>query len=394
MSAAQSPPPTDHAGNRAGNDAELDVDNDRRLDLLRRWLAGLQTRTSRSSSATPEVLGLQLHTLRPASSDASFRRYFRIDCAAPTRSVIAMDAPPKHEDCDRFVAVAALLRGAAVNTPRILAADQVQGFMLLTDLGSTTYLDALDGGCAAEPLYADALAALLRIQRAARPAFLPEYDRDRLDAELRLFPQWFVTRHCRQALSSAELQALETVYAQLLERALAQPRVIVHRDFHVRNLMHVAPLAKATAGALPGEPDHHDNPGVLDFQDAVYGPITYDLVSLLRDAYVAWDEARQLDWAIRYWEQARAAGLPVAGESGDFAAFWQDFEWMGLQRHLKILGIFARLHHRDGKPRYLADLPRVFDYALLTARRYAALTPLARLLERLAASLPRAACST
>ena len=195
----------------------------------------------------------------------------------------------------------------------------------------------------------------------------------------------------------------------MLECALAQPRVIVHRDFHVRNLMCVAPAGN-TAAAAPsgrGDPDrparvdradhvdhaghaeHQDNPGVLDFQDAVYGPITYDLVSLLRDAYVAWDEARQLDWATRYWEQARAASLPVAG---DFGAFWQDFEWMGLQRHLKILGIFARLHHRDGKPRYLADLPRVFNYALLTARRYAALAPLARLLERLAASLPRAGC--
>jgi N-acetylmuramate 1-kinase len=319
-----------------------------RLAQLRQWLEG--------------VLGSASFDLAPASGDASFRRYFRVTLpSGATR--IAMDAPPEREDCRPFVHAAGLLHEAGVHVPAIHAESLPLGFLLLSDLGSTTYLQALDSA-SADRLYGHAIAALVRIQAASTPGPLPEYSRTLLFAELRLFPDWYVSRQLGRELSAAQRTALDGAFALLLENNLAQPKVFVHRDYHSRNLMVCEPC-----------------PGILDFQDAVYGPITYDLVSLLRDAYIEWDEERVLDWAIVYWDAARKAGLPVAG---DFAAFYRDFEWMGAQRQLKVLGIFARLCHRDGKEAYLKDQPLVMRYLRRTCVRYAELAPLADLLGELA----------
>jgi aminoglycoside/choline kinase family phosphotransferase len=296
----------------------------------------------------------------PASSDASFRRYWRVHLDDET--FIAMDAPPEHEDCRPFVHVAQLFEAAGVNVPKILAQDLDRGFLLLTDLGRDTYLDQLTEENA-DRLYRDANEALIKIQLASAPHLLPDYDEALLLREMRLFPEWYVKRHLGRELSADQQAALESAFALILERALAQPRVFVHRDYHSRNLM-----------------VHDPNPGILDFQDAVYGPITYDLVSLYKDAYIAWDEAQVLDWVIRYWERAKQEGLPVAA---DFAEFYRDFEWMGVQRHLKVLGIFARLWHRDGKDAYLQSLPVVLDYLRRACERYRALHPLLRLLDEL-----------
>jgi N-acetylmuramate 1-kinase len=319
-----------------------------RLAQLRQWLEG--------------VLGSASFDLAPASGDASFRRYFRVTLpSGATR--IAMDAPPEREDCRPFVHAAGLLHDAGVHVPAIHAESLPLGFLLLSDLGSTTYLQALDSA-SADRLYGHAIAALVRIQAASTPGPLPEYSRALLFAELCLFPDWYVSRQLRRELSAAQRAVLDGAFAVLLENNLAQPKVFVHRDYHSRNLMVCEPC-----------------PGILDFQDAVYGPITYDLVSLLRDAYIEWDEERVLDWAIVYWDAARKAGLPVAG---DFAAFYRDFEWMGAQRQLKVLGIFARLCHRDGKEAYLKDQPLVMRYLRRTCARYAELAPLADLLGELA----------
>jgi aminoglycoside/choline kinase family phosphotransferase len=314
--------------------------------------------------------------LAPASSDASFRRYFRVSLdreAHGARTLIAMDAPPPQEDCRPFVHVARLLAEAGVHAPRVLAQDLDRGFLLLTDLGGTTYLDELTARgpsdpVAAKPLYLDAIDALVRWQSATREGELPPYDRALLRRELDLFPDWYLAKHLGIALDGSQREALEGAFSLVLANNLAQPRVYVHRDYHSRNLMVASP-----------------NPGVLDFQDAVAGPVTYDLVSLLRDAYVAWDEEVQLDWAARYWERARRAGLPV---DADFGTFWRDFEWMGVQRQLKVLGIFARLAHRDGKPGYLADMPRVMAYLRGACRRYHALEPLLRLVDAIEGRVP------
>ena len=320
------------------------------------------------------TLGMPLADFAPASADASFRRYFRLTLDAPlaraagARTLIAMDAPPANEDCRPYVHVARLLRAAGVNAPEVMAGDLDRGFLLLTDLGDVTYLAALADVDAAPRLYADAIGALVRWQRASREDELPPYDETLLARELALFPDWYVARHLGVTLTGAQQQTLAHAFRLVLDRNLAQPRVYVHRDYHSRNLMVASP-----------------SPGVLDFQDAVHGPITYDLCSLLRDAYIAWDEERQIDWAIRYWEQARAARLPV---DRDFAGFWRDFEWMGVQRQLKVLGIFARLHHRDGKAGYLADMPRVMAYLRGACARYAALAPLLALLDELERRTP------
>jgi hypothetical protein len=362
----------------------LPAPDPRRQELVA-WLEDLAARE-------PAARGLQPQSLRPASSDASFRRYFRIDCAAPVReahgraagevtagSMIAMDAPPPHEDCRPYVHVAQLLQARGVNTPLVIASDIGRGFLLLSDLGTTTYADAL-----AQPradvagLYADALAALVRLQQAPAgtgdaASGLPPYDRARLMAELRLFPDWYLARHFGKALEERERTELEAVFETLIEAALAQGQVLVHRDYHCRNLMDLRDLRSA------GGRMRLANPGVLDFQDAVIGPVTYDLVSLLRDAYVEWPEDRQIDWAARYWDQARRAGLPVPQR---FDLFWRDLEWMGLQRSLKVLGIFARLCYRDGKSRYLGDLPVVLRHTQRVAERYDVFSGLARLLDR------------
>jgi N-acetylmuramate 1-kinase len=317
-----------------------------RLQALQHWLG--------------HVMQSDAFDLAPASSDASFRRYFRATFNG--RHYIVMDAPPAHEDCRPFVHVAALFGEAGAHVPRVLAQDLEQGFLLLTDLGSTTYLSVLDEA-RAHALYLDANAALIKIQLASRAGSLPEYDRSLLLRELSLFPDWYISKHLRLILDQNQLQALQTVFERILANNLGQAKVYVHRDYHSRNLMVSDP-----------------NPGVLDFQDAVYGPITYDLVSLYKDAYIRWDEERVLDWVIRYWEAARAARLPV---STDFYAFYRDFEWMGAQRHIKVLGIFARLFHRDGKDGYLKDMPLVMDYLRGTCERYSELNPLARLLDDL-----------
>lgn len=298
-------------------------------------------------------------SLSPASEDASFRRYFRATLD-DGRSFVAMDAPPGKEDCRPFVHVARLLAEAGVHAPRIHAQDLEQGFLLLSDLGSTTYLQALTPQNA-RTLFDAATDALVLWQRATRPGELPPYDEALLRREMGLFPEWYLERHLARRLAGEDKAALEKVCSALVRSALAQPQVYVHRDFMPRNLMVCDP-----------------NPGVLDFQDAVIGPITYDAVSLFRDAFLSWDEEFVLDGAARYWEKAKKAGLPV---DADFGEFWRAFEWMGLQRHLKVLGIFARINYRDGKPKYLADTPRFVAYARAVAKRYAGLAPLLRLLD-------------
>jgi aminoglycoside/choline kinase family phosphotransferase len=327
--------------------------------LLRAWLDRLFPR---------QAIGIE-----PASADASFRRYFRVTLASGETRIV-MDAPPEREDCRPFLRVAALFRDAGAHVPEVFAGDLAQGFLLLSDLGGTTYLDALNAD-SAPALYRDANAALLAIQRASRPGVLPEYDRALLERELALFPDWYVTRHLGLALEADQESALRGVFEALLANNLAQPKVFVHRDYHSRNLMLIGGAnACAHSSASPA------NPGILDFQDAVYGPITYDPVSLYRDAYVAWEEEQELDFVIRYWEAARRAGLPAGA---DFDAFHRDYEWMGAQRQIKVLGIFARLFHRDGKDAYLQDMPRVMARLRRTCARYRALAPLARLLDRL-----------
>jgi aminoglycoside/choline kinase family phosphotransferase len=317
-----------------------------RLQALQAWAA--------------RQLGGDSLDIAPASADASFRRYFRV--TAKGRDYIVMDAPPAHEDCRPFIAVARLFGEAGVHVPQVLAQDLDQGFLLLTDLGNTTYLSALNESTARE-LYLASNDALIRIQLASRPGVLPEYDRALLTRELMLFPEWYVAKHLGVELKDEQKAILGTVFESLLANNLAQPQVYVHRDWHSRNLMVSDP-----------------NPGILDFQDAVYGPITYDLASIYRDAYIQWDEEQQLDWVIRYWEKARAARLPVRE---DFGEFWHDFEWMGAQRQIKVLGIFARLYHRDGKDGYLKDMPLVMHYLRKVCERYDELKPLLFLLEAL-----------
>ena len=303
--------------------------------------------------------------IAPASADASFRRYFRV--TAKGRDYIVMDAPPAHEDCRPFIAVARLFGEAGVHVPEVLAQDLDQGFLLLSDLGHTTYLSALNAAdrdpAVARELYLASNDALIRIQQVSRPGVLPEYDRALLTRELMLFPEWYVAKHLGVAMNEQQQAILDAVFERILANNLAQPQVWVHRDWHSRNLMVSDP-----------------NPGILDFQDAVYGPITYDLASIYRDAYIEWDEEQQLDWVIRYWEKARAARLPVRE---DFGEFWRDFEWMGAQRQIKVLGIFARLYHRDGKDGYLKDMPRVMHYLRKVCERYDELKPLLFLLDGL-----------
>ena len=321
-----------------------------RLAQLDSWLA--------------QVLPQQRFELLPASADASFRRYFRVQLPKAARSLILMDAPPQQEDCRPWLEIARLLQAAGVHVPQVEAADAEQGFILMSDLGDTTYLQALNPDNAAA-LYADALGSLIAIQRSSQPGVLPEYSRELLEREMGLFDEWYVGRHLGATLSEAERQGLETVYQRVLDINLAEPQVFVHRDYHSRNLM------LQSAGA---------NPGIIDFQDAVYGPISYDLVSLLKDAYIHWEEDFELDTLIRYWEAARQLGLPVRA---DFPDFHRDYEWMGVQRHLKVLGIFARLAHRDGKKAYLDDIPLVRAHLLRTCARYGELRPLLKLLDRL-----------
>ncbi len=332
-------------------------DDDARRLSFERWLADV--------AATH---GLRPATLCAASSDASFRRYFRVD--GERASCIVMDAPPTHEDVRPFVHVAELIRAAGLNAPRIVEQDPAQGFLLLSDLGTRLYLSELQAAVAAgdtagvQRLMRDAIATLLTWQQRVDASTLPPYDDALLRRELALFPDWCVEREFGQRWSDAQRAQWQATTDLLVASALAQTRVAVHRDYMPRNLMVGAP----------------GRPGILDFQDAVRGPISYDVASLLRDAFISWDEEQEIDWAVRYWEQARKLSLPVPD---DFSDFWRQLEWMGLQRHLKVLGIFCRLKHRDGKARYSEDLPRFFRYAHRVATRYSGLGPLARLLEPL-----------
>jgi len=309
----------------------------------------------------------QPFTLAPASADASFRRYFRATFTDGATRIV-MDAPPQHEDCKPFLHIGKLFEEAGAHVPHVFAQDMTQGFLLLSDLGDTTYLQALDANNARQ-LYDHAIDALIKIQLASKPNELPPYDEALLRRELNLFPEWYIAKHLGVTLSEKQQAKLEEVFARILKNNLAQPCVYVHRDFHSRNLMVSEP-----------------NPGVLDFQDAVYGPITYDLASLFKDAYIKWEEAEIIDWLIRYWEKARKAGLPVRE---DFADFYRDYEMMGVQRHIKVLGIFARLYHRDGKDGYLKDMPLVMTYLHKACERYIDLKPLLNILLELNAQMEK-----
>lgn len=319
---------------------------DSRLEALKHWVG--------------TVLDVADYEVRPASADASFRRYFRV--TSPGASHIVMDAPPDKQDLRPFIAMAQRLLELGLNVPEVLDRDLDRGFLLLTDLGERTYLAELREETV-ERLYGDALGALVVLQAGVftDSAFLPEYDEPLLRRELGIFDEWFVGRHLGVALDATQRATLDAAFGVLVRSALEQPRVWVHRDYHSRNLM-VTP---------------RNSPGILDFQDAVRGPVTYDLVSLLRDCYIAWPRARVEDWAKGYFELAQQSGLPAGDDDRQFLRW---FDLMGVQRHLKAAGIFARLQHRDGKPGYLADIPRTLGYVFEVSGRYPELTGLQRLL--------------
>ncbi|HEX7043518.1 MAG TPA: phosphotransferase [Burkholderiales bacterium] len=331
---------------------------DSRLAALSEWVAA--------------TLGDSRCDIRPASADASFRRYFRVRDSRG-RTLIAMDAPPEKEDCGPYVRIARALRALGLNVPEIHAQDLERGFLLISDLGDRLYLAALEPG-SADALYGDALRALVRLQcaRLADFAWLPPYDAPLLRREMELFREWYLGRHLGLALTPAQHAVLDAAFEALTANALAQPRVVVHRDYHSRNLLVTA----------------RDNPGILDFQDAVIGPATYDLVSLLRDCYVAWPRERVEAWVREYRALAAAAGIGVGGDAVEFQRW---FDLMGVQRHLKAAGIFARLNHRDGKPGYLKDIPRTLGYVREVAAHHPELADLGALLADLPAVEARAA---
>jgi N-acetylmuramate 1-kinase len=333
-----------------------------RQEALLAWLASLDA-----------SLGLDLASMQPASSDASFRRYWRLHGKQGTW--IVMDAPPPHENCVPFVDVTQRLAQAGVTVPAIGAHELTQGFLLLSDLGTDTYFDRIGQGLTdtvLQRLYQDALNALTRLQM-ANPSGLALLDGPRLKQELSLFEEWFVHRHLGVTLNDSEKSQLAQIYGHLTDCMAQEPRVLVHRDFHCPNL-----IVCENASVGP-------NPGVLDYQDALLGPLSYDIASLVFDARTTWEEPQQLDWAIRYWEKARDAKLPVPT---DFAVMHQQYEWSSLQRNLRILGVFARLNHRDHKPGYLNHMPRVMQYVRQVAGRYRPFSPLMKLLDRLAGISP------
>ncbi|EGV36626.1 N-acetylmuramate/N-acetylglucosamine kinase AmgK [Neisseria weaveri] len=307
-----------------------------------------------------EIFPSQSFDLTFAAADADFRRYFRATFS-DGRSVVCMDAPPDKMSVAPYLKVQQLF--SMVNVPQVLHVDETQGFMVLNDLGNTTFLTAMrhdDREAVHKILLLEAIDELIELQKHSRPDVLPEYDREVMLREINLFPEWFVAKELGKPLNFKQRQLWQQVVDTLLPPLLEQPKVYVHRDFIVRNLM----LQKG-------------RPGVLDFQDALYGPISYDLVSLLRDAFIEWEEEFVLDLVIRYWEKARASGLPVPA---GFDEFYRWFEWMGVQRHLKVAGIFARLHYRDGKDKYRPEIPRFLNYLRRASRRYIELAPLYALL--------------
>ena len=333
-----------------------------RTEQLRQWLR--------------QTLSNAHFELTPASADASFRRYFRIGfsgsappaLAAGHSTLIVMDAPPEHERCEPWLAVDRLFAASGVHVPEVLAENLEQGFLLMSDLGDTTYLSKLQAPdctpAAAAHLYADAIGALIAIQGASRPNVLPEYSGELLRRELMLFPDWYIARHKGVKLGADDEAMLMATFDKILAVNLAEPKVFVHRDYHSRNLMFLA----------------RGNPGIIDFQDAVYGPVTYDLASLFKDAYIEWDEEFTLDLLARYWEMAKKVGLPV---NRDYNEFHRDYEWMGMQRHIKVLGIFARLCYRDGKEAYLASEPLLVRYLRKVCKRYRDFGALLKLLDKL-----------
>ena len=371
-----------------------------RQEQFQAWLTGLQARFFLDSAS-----------LRPASTDASFRRYLRIDTSGGGHgeSLVIMDAPPDKENCAPFVHVAQLLHDAQLRAPQVLDWHEAHGFMLMTDLGARTMMQVIDPTSPPPlDLYLQAVDALITWQKASRPGVLPLYDQALLRREMELFPQWYIAQHRQVTLDASQRKVLDTAFETIIAENLAWPSVYVHRDFMPRNLM--APTLATACAALPPEgvnlpwdcpAANSDSPtlatacaalppegarhtgsqlGVLDFQDAVYGPITYDIASLMRDAFLSWDEDFCLDVTVRYWQKARQAGLPVGD---DFGVFYRAVEWMGLQRHLKVAGIFARLTLRDGKPHYLADTPRFIAYIRATCARYRELKPLLRLVDKI-----------
>ena len=365
--AAMSPPSPDLSPLGAASAATVSWPDADREAAFWRWFTPLA-----------QIQGLDANSLAPASADASFRRYLRV-LASDGSSRIVMDAPPPQEDVHPFIDVARRIQAAGLHAPAVLAADETQGFVLLADLGSTLYLQALQGAdpAQADRLMRDAVTALVQFQQRVDSNGLPAYDDALLRRELALFPEWCVGREFGIHWTAAQQASWDKLCGLLVASALAQPQVAVHRDWMPRNLMVTEP-----------------NPGILDFQDAVLGPVTYDPASLLRDAFLSWQEDQEIDWAARWWQQARAAGL--LGEhamASDFGECWRALEWMGLQRHLKVLGIFCRLKHRDGKAAYAADLPRFFGYASKVALRYRELKPLIALLEPMTGSLTTTAFS-
>jgi N-acetylmuramate 1-kinase len=324
------------------NDSRVDT----RLQTLTQWCR--------------QVLASETLDVAPASADASFRRYFRI--TRDHQTFVAMDAPPEKEDVRPFLQVTQLMAAAGVHAPKVVAEDVTNGYLLLTDLGTQTYLDILNEANAHE-LFMAAIDTLIRWQLSSKQGVLPPYDEALLRRELNLFPDWYVAKHLQITLSDKQQATLNRMFDLIIKTNLSQASVYVHRDYMPRNLMISTP-----------------NPGVLDYQDAVYGPISYDVASLFRDAFISWPEARVIDWVARYWERAREANLPVPQ---DFGQFYRDVEWMGLQRHLKVLGIFARINYRDGKSKYLADTPRFMNYVRQVGERYDDLRPLLRLLDEL-----------
>lgn len=352
----------------SANSAVIWADPIRQIQF-NQWLASLTT-----------LHGLVTESLRPASADASFRRYLRLD-AHDGQSYIVMDAPPDKENCHPFVQVQKLMHVAGLRVPEIFAWDAVHGFMLLGDMGSQTLIELLDPQRPheAEAWYRHASDVLLQWQLASQPNVLPAYDEALLRRELQLFPAWYISEHHQITLDDVQINTLNQAFTTIVQHNLAVPCVYVHRDFMTRNLM------------VPNNPD--TSLAVLDFQDAVYGPVTYDIASLLRDAFISWEEDFVIDMTVRYWEKARKIGLigarSTSGWGDDFGDFYRAVEWMGLQRHLKVAGIFARLTLRDGKPKYLADTPRFIQYIRATCNRYRELTPLLRLVDQLEGNQPQ-----
>ncbi len=368
MSHPHLPPTLTHTSSDAASHEVFWADSLRQSDF-NAWLDSL----SRTQGLVPE-------SVQMASADASFRRYLRVHTQQGQTRII-MDAPPDKENSRPFVQVTTLMQDAGLRAPHVLDWHEAHGFMLLSDLGDATMMSAIDPERpqANHGLYMQAADTLIQWQLASRPGVLPPYDAALLQRELSLFPDWYLAQHRGVQLQGAQREVFDKAFALIVQRNLAAPSVYVHRDFMPRNLM-------MPCGAGP----QSEQLGVLDFQDAVYGPISYDIASLMRDAFLSWDEDFVLDITIRYWEKARKAGLMNFEDwHSDFGAFYRAVEWMGLQRHLKVAGIFARLTLRDGKPKYLADAPRFIHYIRRTCDRYRELGPLLKLIDEIEGTTPQ-----